>query len=134
MEHRRLLALGETTAVQIWHDTQTQWLYVRWRGTYAEPLADEGWAFLLRCLHEHPCTKVLNDARYATAGWAGREHWVGNTLFPQLAQHGVHHVACLYPKALAARASLTIALEHSRHPFMAAFEDLATAYAWLLRK
>jgi hypothetical protein len=126
--------LGETTSVQVWYDTGLQWLYVRWRGSYVEQTAGEGWEFLLRCLHAHPCTKVLNDAREAADSWAGREQWVGRDLFPQLAQRGVRYVACIYPTALAARSSLDVTLDSNLQPFVAAFDDLATACSWLQRK
>ena len=120
--------------MQIWYDAGPHWLYVRWRGGYTEHSAGEGWEFLLQCLHKHPCTKVLNDARDAADGWAGREQWVGRDLFPKLAQQGVRYVACIYPSALAARLSLDATLDSRPQPFVAAFEDLATACSWLLLK
>lgn len=117
--------------MQVWYDTQARWLYVQWRGSYDEKVVGEGWQLLLECLNQHPCAKVLNDARYAATGWTGKEQWAGEALFPLLAQGGVHYVACVYPGALAARFSLDATLACAPRPFVAAFEDLATAYAWL---
>jgi hypothetical protein len=76
---------------------------------------------------------VLNDARYAATGWRRHEQWAGETLFPLLAQSEVRYMACVYPAALAARFSLDATLDYTLRPFVVAFEDLATAYAWLQR-
>lgn len=134
MEDSSLVSLGDRPSVQIWYDTQAQWLYVQWRGSYQERAVGEGWEFLLQCLHQHPSAKLLNDARFAATGWAGREEWAGEALFPQLAAHGVRYIACVYPVALLARFSLDAMLDSTRQPFVAAFEDLATAYSWLLQR
>jgi len=131
VENNRLIPLGATASVEVWHDAEAQWLYVRWRGGYDETAAGKGWQFLLQCLNQHPCAKVLNDVRYATSSWAGKEQWAGEALFPLLAQGGVRYVACVYPAALAARFSLDTTLNCAPQPFVAAFEDLASAYAWL---
>ena len=120
--------------MQIWLDTQAQWLYVRWRGCYQEQMAEEGWAYLVQCLRQHPGPKLLNDARFAAHGWAGREQWAGEELFPQLAKWGVRYVACVYPHALPARFSLDTTLGLAPQPFLAAFDDLASACYWLQRR
>lgn len=130
MEDSGTTLLGATSAVQVWHDAAGRWLYVRWRGRYSEKAAAEGWELLLKCLQQQPCSKLLNDAREATS-WAGREQWVGEALFPQLAQQGVRYLACVYPQALAARFSLDATLISTPQPFVAAFEDLASACSWL---
>lgn len=134
MQNSCLTLLGETASVQVWHDAGARWLYVQWRGSYEHQHVGEGWALLLHCLHQHPCAKVLNDARGAATGWAGREQWVGTSLFPQLAQAGVRYMACVYPEALAARRSLDSTLDSTAQPFVTAFEDLATACAWLQQR
>jgi hypothetical protein len=134
MEHSPLTWLGETTAVQVWWDASAQWLYVRWRGAYAVEAADTGWAFLLQYLQQHPCPKLLSDAREAATGWAGQETWAGEALFPALGHAGVQYVACVYPSALLARVSLDATLATAPQPFLAAFEDVATACSWLQRQ
>ncbi|OON68330.1 hypothetical protein [Hymenobacter sp. CRA2] len=134
MEDSRLTLLGATSAVQVWHDNEAQWLYVQWRGSFEEHSASEGWALLLQALQQRPCAKLLNDARYAATGWAGREQWVGETLFLKLAEAGVRYMACIYPAALAARFSLDTTLNSASQPFVAAFEDLATACSWLQQR
>lgn len=48
-----------------------------------------------------------------------------------LAQAGVQHMACIYPQTLPGRASLDMTLHSTAQPFVASFENLATAYAWL---
>lgn len=130
LENSRLVLLDAAPSVQIWHDTQASWLYVRWRGPYQPASVQAGWALLVQCLRQQPCTRLLNDARYAAA-WVGHEQWVGESLFPKLAEAGVRYVACVYPKALAGRFSLELTLRSTARPFVASFEDLATAYAWL---
>ncbi|RYU81836.1 hypothetical protein [Hymenobacter persicinus] len=134
LENSSLTLLGDTTSVQIWYDAGARWLYVRWRGNYREQDAGAGWVLLLRCLRLQPCTKLLNDARDAVEGWAGREQWAGEALFPQLAERGVRSVACVYLEALAARFSLDTTLGSTPKPFVAAFDDLATACAWLQQR
>ena len=123
--------LGETSAVQVWQDATAQWLYVRWRGRYDFHAAGESWSFLVQCLQQHPCPKLLNDARDAATGWTGRETWAGESLFPLLGQAGVQYMACVYPTALSARFSLDATLTTASQPFVAAFEDVATACSWL---
>ncbi len=105
---RNLVLVGEAASVQVWHDAEVRWLYVRWRGPYEPRAAQEGWA-LLQCLHRQPCTQALNDARFATA-WAGQEHWAGTSLFPMLVHAGVQHMACVYSQTLPGRASLDMTL------------------------
>ncbi|QIL74912.1 hypothetical protein [Hymenobacter sp. HDW8] len=134
MENSSLTLLGATSAVQVWHDAEAHWLYVRWRGNYAIQTAEEGWELLLRCLHQQPCAMLLNDARHAATGWSGQEQWAGEALFPKLAQWGVRYVACVYPEALAARFSLDTTLGYTPQPFVAAFDDLATACTWLQQR
>ena len=134
MENSSLIPLGETASVQVWYDASTRWLYVRWRGNYQEQDAVQGWEFLLRRLQQQPCTQLLNDARYAAHGWAGQEQWVGEALFPQLAAWGVRHVACVYPHDLAGRFSLDTTVTSISAPFVAAFDDLATACSWLQQR
>jgi hypothetical protein len=48
-----------------------------------------------------------------------------------LVQVGVRHVACIYPEALPGRFSLEMTLHNTVQPFVASFEDLATACSWL---
>ncbi|WP_170865284.1 hypothetical protein [Hymenobacter psychrotolerans] len=43
----------------------------------------------------------------------------------------MRYLACVYPQALAARFSLDATLISTPQPFMAAFEDLASACSWL---
>jgi hypothetical protein len=126
-----LTFLGTTVAIQVWHDADAQWLYARWRGPYEHHAAGEGWALLVECQRQYGCAKLLNDAREAATGWSGREQWACEKLYPQLAQAGVHFVACIYPRASSGHFSLDTTLVNASHHFVAVFEDLAMACSWL---
>ncbi|MCB2377499.1 hypothetical protein LGH70_07895 [Hymenobacter sp. BT635] len=128
-----LWVLGTTSALTVYYDTANRWLYTDWQGSFELTTARQSAQLLVECLREYPCHKLLNSTLRVTSSWHGQEQWAGETLFPLLAQHGIRYMACVYSVYWPARYSLDSTLGFAAQPFVASFDDLATACAWLLQ-
>lgn len=49
---RNLVLVGKAASVQVWHDAEARWLYVRWRGPY-EPRRKAGPCCYNACTSNH---------------------------------------------------------------------------------
>jgi hypothetical protein len=77
---------------------------------------------------------MLSDNSQVSGNWDKSASWVGGYYYEQLAELGVQSVAWLCPPHWSARKSMETAMQFVGQPVVMLFDDMATAYAWLMRQ
>ncbi|TGE06336.1 STAS/SEC14 domain-containing protein [Hymenobacter fodinae] len=129
MEH-----LFDTPPLTISYDPTHDWLYVEWKGVHNADSAKTGGERILSYLDARPCHKMLNDNSQVTSDWEEGARWVGGHYYTMLAERGIRYVAWVCPPHWSARRSMETAMQFVTKPIVILFDDLASAYAWLLRQ
>jgi hypothetical protein len=129
MEH-----LYDTPPLTIAYDPMQQWLYVEWKGKHDANSARVGGELILRYLQNYPCRKMLNDNSQVTSDWEDGARWVGSHYYRLLAEQGMQYVAWVCPPHWSARKSMDTAMQFVTQPMVILFDDVATAYSWLVRQ
>ncbi|WP_139920877.1 STAS/SEC14 domain-containing protein [Hymenobacter sp. DG01] len=126
--------LYDSPPLSIFYDDGHEWLYVEWKGAHSAASAQSGGELILHHLQLHPCRKMLNDNSQVTTGWEEGSRWVGSHYYKTLSEQGIRFVAWVCPPNWSARKSMDTAMQFVTQPMVVLFDDLATAYAWLLRQ
>ncbi|MBT9392713.1 hypothetical protein KLP40_06020 [Hymenobacter sp. NST-14] len=126
--------LYDTPGLTISYDSAREWLYVEWRGQHSAESARTGGELVLELLQARPCRKMLNDNSQVSSEWERAARWVGGEYYLQLARLGICSVAWVCPANWSARKSMETAMQFVTRPTVILFDDLASAYAWLLRQ
>ncbi|RSK29794.1 hypothetical protein [Hymenobacter metallilatus] len=126
--------LYDTSSLSIAYDPTHAWLYVEWKGAHNAHSARAGGELVLDYLQQRPCHKMLNDNSQVTSDWEQGARWVGTEYYQRLAQQGMHTVAWVCPAYWPARKSMETAMRFITRPVVVLFDDVASAYTWLLRQ
>ncbi|RPD47871.1 hypothetical protein DNI29_10565 [Hymenobacter sediminis] len=126
--------LYDSPPLSISFDPDHIWLYVEWRGVHDAASAQAGGNLVLSHLHRYPCHKMLNDNSLVTSSWEEGARWVGGEYYQALADEGMQFVAWVCPPNWSARKSMDTAMQFVTRPMVVLFDDVATAYTWLLRQ
>jgi hypothetical protein len=119
------------TTLQIAYDAAHSWLYINWQHAQDRQSVEQGCARILDCLHQRPCSKVLNDNRLVCSLWTDSAEWVGSYYLPQLAEAGVRKLAWINARSLYGRLSTSQAVAYAQRPLTRLFDDYDEAARWL---
>lgn len=126
--------LYDSLPLSISYDPDHAWLYVEWKGVHTAASAQTGGELVLQYLKQRPCHKMLNDNSQVTSGWERGARWVGGQYYTMLAEEGMRFVAWVCPPHWSARKSMDTAMQFVTQPVVVLFDDVATAYTWLVRQ
>lgn len=126
--------LYDSSPLTISYDPAHDWLYVEWRGSHTAASARSGGEQVLACLRQQPCRKMLNDNTQVTSDWESAARWVGGEYYQQLAELRMRYVAWVCATNWSARKSMETAMLFITEPTVVLFDDVATAYSWLVRQ
>lgn len=124
----------DSPSLSIAYDPAHEWLYVEWKGVHSAASAKTGGELILRYLQDRPCRKMLNDNSQVTSDWEAGARWVGSQYYKHLAEQGIQFVAWVCPPHWSARKSMDTAMQFVTRPMVILFDDIASAYTWLVRQ
>lgn len=127
-----LSCLVDLPGLRVSCDEANGWLYNQWLGEHDEASVRQHAAFICACLTARPCVKMLSDHTGLLGTWQGASPWMGGEYIERLAQQGVLYFAWVYNASCPGRAAMEQALSYTTRPVVAIFDDVATAYDWLL--
>lgn len=128
-ELRCLLA---TPALIVFYDTNNNWLYNQWQGTHDKESVRVAAEHIFACLAEQPCAKMLSDHSLLRGSWQAATATVVQQNFERLAAHGVLYVAWVCSFEYDDRVAMEQVARHISRPVVSLFDELASAYDWLL--
>lgn len=128
-----LSCLLVTPGLEVYHDAVRGWLYTRWFGLYTEALMQQAIAAICACIHGRAYTKLLSDHSGLVGEWPAGSPWAMQTYFDYLAAQGVTYFAWVYNESQDNRLAMQQTLAYVARPAVAIFQDVASAYEWLLR-
>lgn len=126
--------LYSSPSLSISFDPDHEWLYVEWKGSHDAASARTGGELVLQYAQRYPCAKMLNDNSQVTSSWDSGARWVGDYYYRTLAETGMRFVAWVCPPHWSARKSMDTAMQFVTRPMVILFDDLASAYSWLIRQ
>lgn len=115
----------------VWHDAPHDWLYVEWCGPQDRVSSCASCELLARSIAATHPTKLLCDSSLALDGWDEISQWVSTDYLPFLAGQGIGVIAWVTAKDWTTKAHLVAMIQQTTQPFVATFEQLASAYEWL---
>jgi hypothetical protein len=128
-----MLALHESPLFSLRHDSDNNWLFAQWEGVQSKTASLAACALLLQHAQENHFPKLLCDSSQALDGWSEISEWVSTNFLPQLADTGICVVAWINAQDWQTNDVITDFIFHSNKPFIAMFDEGATAYEWLRR-
>ncbi|OUJ70040.1 hypothetical protein [Hymenobacter crusticola] len=126
-----LFPLFRCPTFSLHHDSDNNWLYAQWTGRQDSTTSLAACAIILQHVHEVPVSKLLCDSSQALDGWSEISTWVANNYLPRLADLGVCVISWINATDWSTNDTITSFVEHSDKPFIATFNEGATAYEWL---
>jgi len=126
-----MLLLFRSPAFSLYHDTANNWLLAQWIGLQDSAASLAACAVIGQHVHEIMVTKLLCDSSQAIDGWNEISEWVSTNYLPRLADIGICVIAWVNASNWLTSAAITAFIEHSDKPFIATFNEGATAYEWL---
>lgn len=127
-------ALYDSPPLSISYDPTHKWLFVEWRGHHTTASALSGGEQVISCLRQKSCHKMLNDNSLVTNDWEPAARWVGAEFYPRLAELQMRYVAWVCANNWSARRSMEATMLFITEPTVVLFDDVATAYTWLMRQ
>lgn len=123
--------LYDAADLTITHDATQGWLHVTWHGVHS------GWSAMACCeeilaqVRATKSTRILNDGSQDCDGWGELVGWLVADFFPRLATSGISDLAWVTPYNLQAHATVNRVIEAVTSLNATAWEDVASACAWL---
>ncbi|WP_324680551.1 hypothetical protein [Hymenobacter sp. GOD-10R] len=126
-----MLLLFRCPVFSLYHDTDNHWLLAQWTGLQDSEASLAACAVISQHVGEISVTKLLCDSSQAIDGWNEISEWVSTNYLPRLADLGICVIAWINARDWQTTDTITAFVEHSYKPFIASFDEGATAYEWL---
>ncbi|WP_324680414.1 hypothetical protein [Hymenobacter sp. GOD-10R] len=123
--------LFDSPAFSLSHDADYNWLFAQWIGLQSKATSLAACAVILRCARQASYRKLLCDSSQALDGWNEIGEWVSTNYLPQLADSGIGVIAWINAVDWQTNTMIADFIQHSQRPFIATFDEGATAYDWL---
>lgn len=127
-----LRLLNSSPCLQLFYDSDHDWLYLDWQGAITIADGQAGWLALTRCLLERPYACVLNSNAQVTRIAPEVTAWLlrGFERFLQLS--GIQQLAWVYAPSVVHSFGLAVSLAAALpRPNLALFADEEQAVSWL---
>ncbi|OUJ67857.1 hypothetical protein [Hymenobacter crusticola] len=123
--------LHESPSFSLCHDSENNWLFAQWSGLQSKATSLAACAVILQHARHVSYLKLLCDSSQALDGWNGISEWVSTNYLPQLADTGIGVIAWINARDWQTNTVISDFIQHSEKPFIATFDEGATAYEWL---
>ncbi len=127
-----LRCLLTTPALTVSYDATNNWLYNQWQGQHNKESVRVSAEHIFTCLATQPCIKMLSDHSLLLGNWQAAISSVVQQNFERLATHGVVYVAWVCSFEYDDRIAMERVVRHASQPVVGLFDDVASAYDWLL--
>lgn len=125
--------LVDSPAVFIGYDAVNHCLYADWRGNYDQEMSRSTCRMLLAVQRQRPCSKLLNDYSSMTRSTVQLTQW-GEQWLADMQAAGLRCIAWVLPHDPLARQVTEDLVQAIATPRGVAFQDVASAYAWLCQQ
>lgn len=126
----QLSVIVDSDELYIGYDSESQWLYVDWRGEHTPESSRAACLLMLETLRAHPCPKILNDNSNISQTTMQLSSW-SLWWLDEMRAAGLQHIAWVLPRHMLARRGVESVVQTIEKPHVASFDDLASAYNWL---
>jgi hypothetical protein len=127
-----LACLLATPTITVSYDTTNKWLYIQWQGLHTDESVRISSEHVFTCLATYPCVKILSDHSLLLGDWQACITSVVQQNFERLAAHGVFYVAWVHSFEYSDCIAMERVVRHVTQPIVGLFDDVASAYDWLL--
>ncbi|MCA8831068.1 hypothetical protein LF252_10565 [Hymenobacter sp. BT728] len=110
-----------------------QWQYVNWHGVHDIASSRQCCLLMLEAMRLRPSAKILNDNSNIIRTSVHLTEWSLQWL-ASMHEAGLHYLAWVYAAEFPERQSTEAIVKYMARPTVASFDDVATAYNWLLRQ
>ena len=127
-----LHCLLDTPTLRVSYDTANKWLYNQWQGMHDPESVRRASLRIFDCLAQQPCAKMLSDHSLVQGHWPAVTTPAMQQNLQLLGTYGIAYFAWVPSLDYDNRLSMEQVLRQTSTPIAGIFDEVASAYDWLL--